>query len=296
VLVVGAALCAASVTPGPGRFFAARWPNAPFTQRFPEVLATIWKGIVPIPQWNRHFWNTNVLDGHLWLQAILGALLLGVMLAWVRRNRGALSLFIIGAAGLLGFAYIFPGFTRHHGHLFMLLIVCTWLTGESKQPLLTGIFSLHAMIGITVATVAMTLPFSDSKRISEYIRTNYDLDQVVLMGIPDYSTSPESQWLNRPIYFPEMRNFARVNTQSDADRPGVKPRRLLPVIASVMEEQNKPALLIAASGFKPWDQDCVVPVNPDLESSRKVTIKVLPTFNEGIVATESALLYLITFE
>jgi hypothetical protein len=152
---------------------------------------------------------------------------------------------------------------------------------------------VHAIAGISVAIAGMVLPFSASRQVSDYIKTHFNLDQVVLIGVPDYCVAPISQWLGRPIYFPDMKSFARVNTQDDAKRPRVNGATLLPELYGLIRTEHKPALLIAEADFTLVGRDTTLPIDPANPDGPALSIRVLPEFPNSIVASEAARLYFI---
>jgi hypothetical protein len=298
ILVVGL-ICLATVRPGPGPSFVPKLSDLSNLERLSLPLGTVTKAMLPVPLPTEHFWNSNFLDGLPILQAGIGVILLLLIGAVLYRRWIALMLYLAGAAGLLTFAIIFPGSVRHSGHLFMLLIAALWLAQRSgtlepwKQGSVIALLLVQTLAGIAVAIAGMILPFSMSRHVSDFIRTHFDSDQVIIAGIPDFCTSPISQWLDRPIYFPEMRRFARVNTQNDADRPGTNPEFMITQFYDMMKTENKPILLVAEAGFYLVEQDTVVAV-PGSENQRAVQVRVLPSFSGGVVESEDARLYLIS--
>jgi len=65
------------------------------------------------------------------LEGLLGLLLLVVAILTMLRRPVAMALLLCGTLGLMAFTLTqFKGFTRHHGHLFMLLIAASWLAAN----------------------------------------------------------------------------------------------------------------------------------------------------------------------
>jgi hypothetical protein len=89
-----------------------------------------------------------------------------------------------------------------------------------------------------------------------------------------------------------MNAFATANTQDDAKRPGFNPQSLLERIHRLLQERQRPVLLIAASDFVLVETDRILPVGTAPDSPR-LAVTVLPAFQESIVPEEAARLYLI---
>lgn len=293
-LAMSGILFLASVTPGPGSFYVPPVGDVPFASRMLEVLATAYKAFVPIPAMDRHFWNTNILDPFVSIQALLGVVMFCAIVAQFRRRPDVCMFFIAGAAGLLAFAYRFPGVSRHHGHLFMLFIACCWLSGSVRTRFITTLLSIQALAGICAAAAAVQMPFSASKAAAEYIRAEFDLSKVVLAGVPDYASSPMSQWLDRPIYFPDMQKFAHVNSQGDAERPGLAAAPLMPQLYRLAMQESKPVLLIVAGNQALVERDALIPVDPNQPAGLAMRVQVLRTFDQSIEQSEAMRLYLLT--
>jgi hypothetical protein len=322
IVVAGFILFAATITPGPGPSFAPRIGVGEAIVRIPAAVETVTRAWLPIPMWSTHFWNTNILDRLPLVELMIAIVLLVIVLRLLGGE--ARWFFITGITGLLVFEAFHAGGMRHQGHLFMLLIASLWINSKrnkhdwrrmkqdaefhpSRRPspppspagageggwLPGAVLCVHAIAGVGVAIAGMVLPFSASRQVNDYIKTQFNLDQVVLVGVPDYCVSPICQWLGRPIYFPDMKSFARVNIQDDAKRPGVNGATLLPELYGLIRTEHKPALLIAEADFSLVEHDTTLPIDPANPDGPALSIRVLPEFPDSIVATEAARLYLI---
>jgi hypothetical protein len=125
------------------------------------------------------------------------------------------GLFIVGADGLLLFMYIkYPGFLRHQGHLFILLLMSDWLNksgsrrptqlisaGKLRGAALTAILALHVGLGVFAAVRDSITPFSASWETAEFISAHFP--GIPIVGDRDDATSAVAMRLGRPIYFME---------------------------------------------------------------------------------------------
>jgi hypothetical protein len=191
-----------------------------------------------------------------------------------------LFLYCFGTIEILVFTYIkFIGAPRHYGHLYILLIVCLWLSSYySKTSLFLQLFhrSLKTHIiqaikwtkpyylpvimfilyvqmagGIFAFSRDMIIPFSSSKETSVYIKEQYkdNLNDISIVGSRDYTMSPISGYINRKIYYPEIQkisSFVLFTTQ----RQEVDHGEILSQLSQIIKKQSKPILLILNSPLK----------------------------------------------
>lgn len=194
-----------------------------------KVLQIFLKSFLPLPNFSFHFWNEHLLENDrlrtvegLWL-LLLSALLVGLILLMVfqllRKTPLFLSIYMLGSAGMIGlFIFVHRGTTRHHGHLFILLLACLWLAHWSrrhlaKEParlfslLFTSILWVQAFTGLYAYASDILYPFSASYQTAQIIQTNAALKNLPIIGINQRPVSTLSAYLDRPIYFPESRQL-----------------------------------------------------------------------------------------
>ncbi|HEU4630957.1 MAG TPA: hypothetical protein VFS08_14500 [Gemmatimonadaceae bacterium] len=110
-----------------------------------ERASLVWRAYVPIPSPHAPvFWESNILTytgltPQLLRRLIPAALLVaGAALAMVRRPL-VLFLYLFGTALVVAFTYFVNlGTLRHHGHLFLLLVACAWLSRSDVRRLHVG--------------------------------------------------------------------------------------------------------------------------------------------------------------
>ena len=91
------------------------------------------------------------------------------------------------------------------------------------------------LAGIGAAIGGLIIPFSATKQAAEYIQKNFG-DSITVAGVRDYCVSPITQYLHRPIYFPNMQTFAFYNTQNDRERCLVSGNDLIDQLAALASE------------------------------------------------------------
>lgn len=282
VLWIGLLAAAVMMLPGPDpQMIDGTWFGVPPPLRAAQTLASVWRGYVPLPRPQLSFWNTNVLDALPWAAATVSVAILLFVISSLRDRRIALTFFLLGTAALLAVTgFRFAGAVRHHGHLFLVLLIAYWLDRSTRgprrrvDPFMTLLLAVHALVGVAVSAVDVMIPFSASRAVAEYIRRE-NLDELPLIGHTDTAVLSVSGALQQPIYYLVQRDFATFNTQD--------PRRRYPLFhAKMMQNIDR----IAAEG---GGEALLITTEPlDLPPDR---FRLLATFNRSIVADERYQLY-----
>ena len=265
--IVGASCLAAyfESIPGPGPSCITTWfPGTSAWDKFMGSVGTVWKGWMPLPLWQRVWWNTNVLDDYYVQHFVLACLFLSIATLCLIRRPIALLLLAIGLSAQMAFTYFkFCGFTRHHGQLFMVLIVACWIAAQSeawippwkplaaitgwfdrrRNTLLTLLLVVHAISGIGANVVDNVLPFSAGKSAADYIGIAWPADDTIV-GMDDYTMSSICIYLRREFYYPQMDRFAPFSTQDDHQRHEVSPQAVLADIRRLIDTRGHDAIFV----------------------------------------------------
>ncbi|NJP10038.1 MAG: hypothetical protein HC866_11610 [Leptolyngbyaceae cyanobacterium RU_5_1] len=272
-----------------------------------STLLTVWKSYIPIPKLFEHdFWNTNILTAEAIplsaLALILSITLLFLSVILFIRKPIILFLYLSGTFSILLFIHeVYLGYLRHYGHLFMLFLVCVWLSSYYKQSNIliekmrvlesiksfvayissrkiqyfTGILYIHAFAGIFAFSMDLIHPFSASQEVASFIR-NQQLDKMLIVGSSDTAVSPLAAWLDREIYYPDIRrsaSFVPWNDRQPVDSQGV-----LNQVSQLTTQNNTDVLLV---------------LNYQLNLKKSdLTITELSRFDQSIVSSERYYLYL----
>ncbi len=203
------------------------WAAKTDADRLPETLATVWKGIVPIPRLRYCYWDSNIFPGRT-LPSIFSVFLLPFMLLLFTRKRVVFFFACLTVIMMLLFKYLlYVGYVRHHGHFFILLIVCLWLEklyskdsepktsffakavnfAEShKRSFINTLLVIHLAVGIGASAIDWVRPFSQSKNTARYIQSN-GLANLPILGDTDTSTPAVAGYLDRPIYYARRQQY-----------------------------------------------------------------------------------------
>jgi hypothetical protein len=221
IFVAGIAVSLLQIIPPADSGFVSGWNLQPSAEYLVYSGRTIWVSYMPIPEFSFHLWNTNIITDLNW-QYRLSLVLLIICLFLFLRRPAILWLYFSGTMGLLAFFYLkHPGFLRHHGHLFILLLGCLWLAQDlpetrPKLPLfdlvskfcwdhrgtfLLGLLTAHLLAGLMAGGWDLLQPFSGSKEIAKFIKdSNYN--KLVIVGDVDFAASAVAGYLDRPIHYP----------------------------------------------------------------------------------------------
>ncbi|WP_250125305.1 hypothetical protein [Chroococcidiopsis sp. CCMEE 29] len=230
------------------------------------TVITIWRGYVPVPNFfEYHFWNTNILmegSGVLKIIALIFSLgLLYFSIVLFSQKPVVLFLYLTGTLGLLLLTYEkYFGFSRHHGHLFIWLIACLWISSyypkskflttfqvnkvtDHKNKFLTIILCLHVFAGIFAFSMDLFYPFSGSQEVANFIERQR-LNDTVIVGSRDLDVSPLAAFLDRKIYYPESGRFGSFILWNSRYRKEVGSKTIISSINQFVKQKTNTMLLV----------------------------------------------------
>lgn len=179
------------------------------------ALATIWQAYAPIPARVVSFWSTNVLTSSDQV-ILLSISMLVVMTLYFSRNVKVLLTYLLGTATLVGFYNQKNlGSLRHQGMLFILLIVCFWLTLATRTKsskdrglrvyqygVLTILLCVQVFATLGAVNKDVKLIFSRAKESAHYIKSNPSIASLPIAGDADYVVTPVVGYLDKTAYYP----------------------------------------------------------------------------------------------
>lgn len=238
IVFVGAATSLMHIIPPPDSGYAVGWHTEWNHERALSVSGVVYKAFVPIPVNELHFWDTNIVHSPsacLWLSVAL--LIISSML--LVRSPRVLLLYLGGTAGLLIFMYVkYLGYQRHHGHLFILLVVSLWLAearlkrpGKRRWPqslthglaaakyiFIILLLAANVYAGILSSDLEWKYEFSMGKAAAKYIKEN-GLDKKPWAGHQDYTTVSVCGYFDKKVYYPRSNregSFTIFNNKREA--------------------------------------------------------------------------------
>jgi len=214
--LAGAVAGLVQLIPQSGTSFAAKWHFGWERAHAINVLAMPWRGFMPLPRLGLHFWNTNLLDAWLGVEAAAGLLTLALAAVFLWRWRVALVTFCLGGAGLLAFGYVkLVGELRHQGHWWLLFVAALWLSGAEglkddrrswRARAFLVLLVLQCGAGLYASWMDLRHPFSNGEAAAELIRKE-GLDRHPLLGYREPPAATVALALGRPLYSPSRRVF-----------------------------------------------------------------------------------------
>lgn len=220
ILAAGAFLSAWQMIPPPDSGFARGWHFYSSRAAIFRTMSALWRGYLPLPQFKVNFWNTNFLNSTP-MQAIGAAALVALAVLVLSSRPTVLLLYATGTSMMLAFMHIKHfGQLRHHGHLFILLISCLWLSGlptkgftwwkwpasviqwrkRTSAVLLGALLFLQCATGLFASGMDWKYPFSESKAAAEFIMDK-GLAESVFVGYDDVHASAVAGHMNRSFYY-----------------------------------------------------------------------------------------------
>ena len=186
----------------------------------PEALI---KSYLPVPNFILTFWETNIIFDFLSninfiLVYILGAILFIVPLFFLKKK--VLFLYIMGNLSVAIIPiFVWQGSLRHYGHHFIILVICIWISclrpeenylinnrkKISKKLMKWFLITclLSSLIGSGVAYYYdYKYPFSSAKDAANYITSEFNVEELIIIGYHFHPAETIAGYLNKELYYP----------------------------------------------------------------------------------------------
>ena len=288
LLAFAAALAVAQMRPPADSGFAVGWHLEPDLARAELALRAVARGIVPVPQPIREFWNTALVDLLGGGCALAGAsIFVGVALL-LRGRRPALLLWCAATAAVAAFTYAkLGGSMRHHGHVFLALFASSWIAAaadaagptasspaaRARRAAIGAVLAVHAVAGVAAVGADAVLPFSRSGDTARFLRES-GLDRLPIVGNPEAPAASVAAALGKPIHFPVSGRTTTYVVWDDRRRR-VSRAEVLAAAERLRDESGEPVVLLLN-----------LPLDPAPEG-----IELAARFGGSVVAQESYYVY-----
>ncbi|MEW6735056.1 MAG: hypothetical protein AB1489_27445, partial [Acidobacteriota bacterium] len=292
---------------------------------FKLSIVTISTSYLPIPNFLVDpCWNTNLLvkllmtnstGGHYDLLLVLFSLALFLFSIFLlARKTIALLLYFFGTVGMLLFInFVYYGEARHHGHLFIFLIVCLWLSVHCREMVIAPIkyltdyvergrssflliiLSIQLAAGALIFVLDLQRSFSTIEEAASFISRQPD---TLLAGSPNYRVCCLSGFLDKKIYYPESNSFATFIVWKNSYKRIDDPQEVLNRVRQLSLQTNKEITLVLNYQIYISDGRSSVPLSRTwLDPEQRISISALTNFTDTTVAEgENYYLYLIKHE
>lgn len=219
-LLVVASIIVAMITlyPAPDNAFARQWNPFRIT-RVEGVVDLLAAAYIPLPDldnpspWNTYLLLEDAMQPHALPRglpaAVFGLVLFLVIAARLRRDRAALTAYLVGTIVMLLFIYLkYSGGMRHQGHLFILFVACIWIARRGVRPAKASAPLVLLLVGQLAAGAFFIVqdlrkPFSWSRELTDYIRALPRTRPVVVAQptILNYAGPVLSAYLGKPVTY-----------------------------------------------------------------------------------------------
>jgi len=262
-ILTGILVSALEMMPPDDSGFAVGWNTRLSPARAAISFSTVWKGFLPIPKPNLHFWNSNLLGTNK-LQVLLSIPVYLLALVALMRRPKSLALFLAGSSLIFLFFYAkYLGYLRHHGHLYIFYITCLWMSCKEQEvflpvafldrisevvdrwrnPGLLILFSVHAVCGFYAVGMDLKHPFSASKRTGQWIAERYGAE-TILVGDMHYTASAVAGHMDRPFYYPRGQRTGTYLIFDWTYQIQLEPEEVLKDALRIMKREKRPLLLV----------------------------------------------------
>jgi hypothetical protein len=259
--LAGAVAGLVQLIPLPGTSFAPGWRFGWDAAQAGQALRMPWRAFVPLPRFELHFWNTNLLDAWPGLQTLAGLLTLALAVALLWPRKAALAAFCLGAAGILAFGYVkYAGVLRHQGHLWLLFAAALWLGGGFQQDerrswrsrALLILLIVHCGTAAFASWMDLRHPFSNGAATAELIRGE-GLDRLPLLGSREPPAATVALALGRPLYSPSRGIFV-THPDWGPEQRELSPREVRCAARELARREAGDIVLVMNSELPPWEE------------------------------------------
>ena len=270
---IGIITAVLQLNPPPDTGFAVAWNFNYETKRVNDIVKLISRAYLPVTKPVLGFWGSNILTTNPFFQAIQVPLCYFLILFSVllfHKRPTALLIYLISTFGLLTFFYVkYHGSIRHHGFLFLTLLMCYWIyrdcpainlgkTGQQNTGsvvdrilnvagtvILTLLLICHAMGGITAIKMEHRHIFSYGKLTAEYIRSQ-GMQDYPMVGESDFAVSTVVGYLEKPqqIYYPRGSRFGSFVRWDKARTHDAPDQLVIEEAKALSTKTNKEVLII----------------------------------------------------
>jgi len=219
IVIAGVALSLWALMPSPESRFGRAWYLEPSPLRFDYVGGLLGSAYLPLPDFTSASpWNSSLLvDGGRYIPyvghltgAIVGGLILLLAIVHLRRQPSLVAALAAGTGAILALIYVeYSAGYRHHGHVFLLLLLMVWLhasrpgTSRGMPRWFTAVVATQVVAGLFFVGLDFERPFSASKDLAVFFQHEPELIPIVVAQphFLSYVGPPLSGYLGHRIYY-----------------------------------------------------------------------------------------------
>ena len=212
LITAGAALFVFTTRTPHDSSYATTWHQSFDLGRCSAVLGNVFKGLFPLFDFSKNFWEGYHLIPNNHFHAVAGILLCGGVYFLFRKSFYS-SVFIVVSFGfIICLMYLkIIGQPRHYGHFSMALLFAYWigyqLVPAYTKNFLTAIFIVQMIQGLFAYTIDLQYPFSNGKQVAEYIDRRYG-PKIQVAGAYNNLSTTVAGYLGRDIHLLNDNRFS----------------------------------------------------------------------------------------
>jgi len=266
VVIAGMAVSLWTMMPSPENRFGREWYVQPSPQRLDYVGSLLGEAYVPLPDFaSQSPWNSSLLvsvgrnipyAGHF-TAAIVGLVILLLAIVHLRRHLSLVAALTAGSGAILALIYVeYSGGYRHHGHLFLLLLLMLWLRATRAGPdravprWFTAVLATHVAAGMFFLVLDFERPFSDSKALAQFVQQE-PVTVPIVVAQPhflSYAGPPLSAYLGHRVYYAVSGGVVRGSYlwYDDARARGASEDEIVTEISRFAKDLSTDVLVVAS--------------------------------------------------
>jgi hypothetical protein len=266
------------------------------------VFRGIWYSYIPIPNFFKyHFWSNNIMtisDSMSFFVMFMSLYLFAFAIFIFIDKPIVLFLYLSATLGIFLFSWLkFLGTLRHHGHLFIILLTCIWISNffdksynipktlqklsnsfkKHQKKIITLILLIQMFSGLYAYSMDLIYPFSQSKAAAQFIQQK-GLSEEFILGNKDAKVSPISAYIDKKIFYIEYNRLGSF-FQNPQKKIIKNQSELIDRINNIIKNNSKKNVLILS-----------YPLNV---KSNLLNITPIGEFSKSIVAEEQYYIYLV---
>ena len=222
-----------------------------------DVVRCIWKSYVTNPLLIMEFWNSNLLEIRP-IQVVLSLVLVALSMAYFYPKPRVFNFYGLGTLAILLFSYfVYVGWLRHFGHLYVIFTMCLvlnaqesipavrtgWLSPKAGQVFIAFILTLQVFAGLFSSCLSWIYPFTAGKAVAQYIREQ-KLEDHVIVGDRDWALTTVAGHLGRPLYHLASHRWGTYVIWNNERNPLLKSAQLIADVNRLAREHHKDVLVV----------------------------------------------------
>ncbi|MES2778999.1 MAG: hypothetical protein V4651_03780 [Bacteroidota bacterium] len=295
LLLGGLVFAAWQIYPEPDNTYSAKFSIAQFKMIFSQLhdsyfYIAYWPDMVK--------WSTIYMRDMHPLDLVISLVTFSLFAVLFSKRKNVLFFYTFSTLTMLLFLTISNMFSaRFIGHFYLILIAAYWLMMKEEKIenkkwlniLLTLVLVCQVIAGCGLLYADHRAQFSNAKRAAQYIQEK-QLNQYPVTGAIDYTLSPLSYWLEKPLYYAETQSYGKYIVWNSKRGRVLSPEILLHETDSLVSAYEKAVVVVSTEVairnelFKDFIKDTI-----ETEQSQWV---LLHTFEGALVLDENYYIYL----